>query len=173
MNWRQEHAVGDNLSYLHHPHPYPSFCFSFEGRCEKRLPTMFQFVTVCKIRYVSFNWTCYPLTLIKQKCPQLLTLNTCNCLQIFAFSDGERERFSLSNVGIQAAILMVTVTVKLRVRYRRFMPSICFTVPCTISNNFKHSDEDQAGRLNDKLFVPNRCAWSYQHNALPTQQLQN
>jgi len=70
----------------------------------------------------------------------------------------ERGRFSLSNVGIKAVILMVTVTVKLRARYRSFMPSIYFTMRCTLSKNFKHSNEDQAGRLNDKLFILSRCA---------------
>jgi hypothetical protein len=68
---------------------------------------------------------------------------------------------------------MVTVIVKLRARYRSFMPSICFTMRCTLSKIYKHSDEDETGRLNDKLFVLSRCVWSYQHNALPTQQLQN
>jgi hypothetical protein len=159
-----------NLSYLHHPHPQPSFCLSFlKVVVVGRPPAMFQLVSV----WVSINWTCNPLTLIKHKCPHLLTLNTCNCLQIFALSDGEKESFSLSNVCVQAVILMVTVTVKLLARYRSFMPFICSTMQCTLSKNFKHNDEDQAGRLNDKLFVLNRCAWSYLRNALPTQQLQN
>jgi hypothetical protein len=163
-----------SLSYLQHPHPPSFFLFCVSKvAVAGRPPAMFQFVTVCTIRYVSIKWTCNPLTLIKQKCLQLLTGNTCNCLQIFALSDEETEHFSLSDVGIQAVILTVTVTEQLHAKCRRFVPSICFTMRCTLSKNFKHNDEHQTGRLNDKLFVLSRCAWSYQHNALATQQLRN
>lgn len=54
---------------------------------------------------------------------------------VFVLSDEEGERFTLSSIGIQAVILMVTVIVKLRARYRSFMPSICFTMRCTLSKN--------------------------------------
>jgi hypothetical protein len=57
-------------------------------------PAMFQYVTVCTIRYVGINWTCNPLALIKHKWPQLLTL-TLVIVYKYLFSVLEREEVFL------------------------------------------------------------------------------